>query len=343
MTTTPSREPLGVSPSRVLDALTPYRRLILVAPAALATLGVVYVLLFGSYQATSSFTVESGGTGLGSIAGLAAQFGVNVPGGLGVTGRSLDFQVNVLQSPEILERAASTSYTFPRSPTATDSITGTLYQLYGIKGDTPEEARWTIVKILGSRVEVGSDRLAQIITVRTKAPWPALAQQINRRMLDLLNEVNTSQRQSQASAQRRFIQQRLSAAQEELLGAELEFQRFLEQNRQYQSSPSLTFDASRLQRRIDLRQQVYVTLAQSLEQAAIEEVRDTPVITVLQPPELLYKRSRNPVMIGLAALVFGLVCTVTGAFLMESFWVSELHARGSLKSVAWVVSRFRHV
>jgi uncharacterized protein involved in exopolysaccharide biosynthesis len=313
--------------------------MIVVPPVALAALGLGYVLLFGSYQATASLTVESGG--LGSIAGLAAQFGVNVPGGLGGTVRSLDFQVSALQSPELLERVASTTYRFPRTPGGNDSLTGTLYQLYGVKGDTPEEARWRMVKRLGARVQVGSDRLAQIITIRTKAPWPALAQQINRRMIDLLNEANTSQRQSQASAQRAFIQQRLAAAQEDLLGAESVYQRFLEQNRQYESSPRLTFEAARLQRRIDLRQQVYTTLAQSFEQASIEEVRDTPVITVLEPPELLYKRSRSPVVVGFTALIFGMACTITAAFLMEAYWVSELRTRASLKSVTWIVSRFR--
>ena len=41
-----------------------------------------------------------------------------------------------------------------------------------------------------------------------------------------------------------------------------------------------------LEREISLRQQVYATLMQSLEQARISEVRDTPVITVLQEPYL---------------------------------------------------------
>ena len=41
----------------------------------------------------------------------------------------------------------------------------------------------------------------------------------------------------------------------------------------------------RLAREVLVQQQVYATLAQAYEQARIEEVRDTPVITVLASPQ----------------------------------------------------------
>ena len=49
--------------------------------------------------------------------------------------------------------------------------------------------------------------------------------------------------------------------------------------------PELNFQQERLQRQVQLQQQLYTTLSQSFEQAKIEEVRDTPVITVVEPPE----------------------------------------------------------
>jgi uncharacterized protein involved in exopolysaccharide biosynthesis len=315
---------LRVTPAQVLAILVRYPRLVLGLPIGLAVAGVGYVLLLGSFLATSSFTPEAGG-GVASLAGLAAQFGVNVPGGLMGDARSVDFYATVLQSPATLSRVASANYTFVRSPGDTDTLSGTLYELYGITGDTPEEQRWSMVKLLQTKVSVDVDRLASIVTIKTKARWPSLAQQINRQLLDLVNELNTQQRQSQASAQRRFIQDRLTAAQEDLVAAERDMQDFLERNRQYQASPKLTFDAARLQRRIELRQQVFLTLSQSFEQASIEEVRDTPVITVLQDPELVYKRARNPVVIALGAIAFGTTVGVTMAFLLAYLAASGLY------------------
>jgi hypothetical protein len=50
------------------------------------------------------------------------------------------------------------------------------------------------------------------------------------------------------------------------------------------NSPELVFARDHLQRDVDLNQQVVTSLAQSLEDARIREVRDIPVITVIEPP-----------------------------------------------------------
>src|SRR5207244_4476199 len=71
----------------------------------------------------------------------------------------------------------------------------------------------------------------------------------------------------------------------ELRTAEQAMQDFLVRNRQYQNSPPLQFEASRLQRRIDLTQQVYTNLVQAYEQARVAEVRNTPVLTIIDKPE----------------------------------------------------------
>ena len=62
-------------------------------------------------------------------------------------------------------------------------------------------------------------------------------------------------------------------------------QQFLQTNRQL-GSPALTFQRDRLQREVQLQQQVVTSLAQQYEENRIREVRDTPVITVIEPPIL---------------------------------------------------------
>ena len=76
----------------------------------------------------------------------------------------------------------------------------------------------------------------------------------------------------------------MRAAQDDLEIAEHELQIFLQRNRSYKDSPALTFEASRLERIINLRQQVYTSLAQAHEQARLDEVRDTPVMTIVDSP-----------------------------------------------------------
>lgn len=48
----------------------------------------------------------------------------------------------------------------------------------------------------------------------------------------------------------------------------------------------LTFQEDRLSREVSRQQQLYSTLSQAYEQAKIEEVRDTPVFTLVDEPEL---------------------------------------------------------
>jgi uncharacterized protein involved in exopolysaccharide biosynthesis len=134
-------------------------------------------------------------------------------------------------------------------------------------------------------------------------------------MVDLVNRFNLERRQSNASQEREFIEGQLSRAESALHAAEDSLRRFLEQNRNYQNSPSLRFRHERLQRRVSLRQQVFSSLSESYQQARIDEVRNTPVITVVQPPELPARPDPRQLLLkGALGLVLGGMLGVFGAF-----------------------------
>jgi uncharacterized protein involved in exopolysaccharide biosynthesis len=61
---------------------------------------------------------------------------------------------------------------------------------------------------------------------------------------------------------------------------------FLETNRQYRQSPQLILEWGRLQRQVDMRNQIYTSLLNAYETARIEEVKDLPVINIIEPPEV---------------------------------------------------------
>jgi uncharacterized protein involved in exopolysaccharide biosynthesis len=83
-------------------------------------------------------------------------------------------------------------------------------------------------------------------------------------------------------------------------------QRFLQANRAFASDPQLQFEHDRLQRELLLRNAVYTTVRQSLEQARIEVSRDTPTITVVQQalPPLVANNKLLPIKI-LLGLILG--------------------------------------
>ena len=99
-----------------------------------------------------------------------------------------------------------------------------------------------------------------------------------------VDDFNQRTRQGQAAVERKFVEGRLTVARAALREAEDRLGYFLRANRQIDNSPELVVNRDRMQRDLMLTQQVYTTLAQSYEEVRIREVRDTPVITVLEPP-----------------------------------------------------------
>src|SRR5262249_435769 len=65
-------------------------------------------------------------------------------------------------------------------------------------------------------------------------------------------------------------------------------------------------------REVSMRQAVYTTLVQSYEAARIDEVRNTPVITVMEPPDVPAKA--DPRLALLKSLLAGIVGLGLGAF-----------------------------
>jgi uncharacterized protein involved in exopolysaccharide biosynthesis len=244
------------------------------------------------------------------VAGLASQVGINIPG----TADNLQLYADLLKSREILRAVAERPYTFA---TEKGVRTSTLVDLYGGSGERPLRVV-SAVRRLGDRVSAAPSLKTGVINVQVKAEYSQLAQQVAQQLIDQLNRFNLERRQSQAGAERKFAETRLTEAREELRTAENQLEGFLAQNREFRTSPRLTFAQDRLAREIALRQQLYSMLAQAYEQSKMDEIRDTPVITIIEPPET--PLLPNPKGIGKNAvfgLVFGLVVAILIALVRE--------------------------
>lgn len=268
--------------------------------------GVGLAALRTNYVASSRLAPDTGGD-ITRFAGIAAQLGISMPGSGG--GTSVSFYSHLLKTNGLLAEAVQSRYRFSPDTESQDTIEGSLVELYEIGEEDPRKRLGKAVARLEKNVSVSTDIEAGVITLMTAAPWPELAEQINRRLLVLLEEFDLGKRQTQAAAERAFIETRLRESGRELKAAEDALEAFLEANRTYEASPALRFQAGRLEREIGLQQQVYATLAQALEQARIEEVRNTPVITVVDDPH----NSARPEGMGLVPV--GLVSLLVGAVL----------------------------
>lgn len=296
----------------VLAVLLRRRRVIVLSTFAVGALAVVFALVRApQFTTASSFQPQGSEASQSQLMALASQFGVSVGGGDAL---SPAFYAELLTSREILLSVAETDF-------LVDGATVRLADLLEIEDDTEDLRLKRVIEWLReSAVSVSTGRETGIVTVEVTTDWPELSLQISERLLAEISRFNLETRQSQAASERSFIEERVESARADLEEAEDELQSFLQSNRQFESSPELTFQYERLQRNVSLRQQVFTTLVQSFEQARIAEVRDTPVITVLQPPFMPPGPDERRLKLFLAlGLVLGAMGGTVLAFVVEAF------------------------
>jgi uncharacterized protein involved in exopolysaccharide biosynthesis len=271
-------EPQSITVVSLLSALLRYRALIVV----LALLGGFYAGYESLtsprvYTTTASFMAQ-GARGQSQLSQLAQQFGITG----GTEGQTSAFYMDLLESRSLLAAVGEREY---RLWTPTGVRTGNIIAIYRIRAANPTVQKVKMVDALKAQVEENANPRTGVITVKVHAATADLAVQIARNVLDEVNKFNLNWRQAQAGAERTFVEKRLAEAQGELRQAEENLQSFLIENREFRSAPTLQLEFDRLNRAVTMRQGLYNGLAQAYETAKIEEVRDLPVITIIEPPE----------------------------------------------------------
>ena len=307
-----------------LTALLRRARLVVFLPLSLGFLAVVWTSIVREHVSESLFMPEAPAGQNTQLISLAAQFGINLGGPEAAL--SVDFYRKLIYSRELLGAAAQTEYNFVTDDEPPDSVHVDLLEMYDVPEGPMNERLFRTQRILRSKVNISIDRPAGLVTVRVTAKWPELAEKINRRLLDLVNEFNVETLNLNAVARRDFVMRRLREAQDGLAEAEEAERRFLEVNRRYQDSPELVFVYRRLQRNVVFRQQLLTTVAQSYEQSRVDAIRDLPVITVVVSPEgsaSIGRRLRTSATFG---LIVGLVFAI-GIVVMSEVIVMERQNR----------------
>ncbi len=305
---------------RLVNVVLRRRRIVVGLPIMIATIVCSFTLLQSrTWTASASFSPsESQGAGqLGQLAGLAAQFGFSIP--VGASGESPEFYVALLRSEALRRSAVRSEYraVAGASPDTT-WVTGDLVTLFEIRGRSEAGRIDGAVERLGRLTSVSTSPETGIVRLSVKTKWPHLSVQIAERMVELVNEFNLQSRQSQARAEREFVDHQLVEARAELAASEDSLESFLMSNRRVENSPQLQFERDRLQRDVTLHQEIVISLAQALEQARIEEVRNTPVITTVEEPFPPAKPDRRRLIAkGLLSLAFGLFLGIVSAFAGE--------------------------
>ncbi len=164
------------------------------------------------------------------------------------------------------------------------------------------EAEQVDIQELRQTLKVDVNLRTGVVRFTLGAGTPQRAKALAERSLAALGEVSLALRQASADPQRAFIAQRAARAREELRAAEQALQTFV-RGRTGRNLAATQLDEAQLRGAVDVAQQVYLQLRLQEEGAAVEDARNTPVISVIDPPVLPARpdrpRRRLAVLVGL--------------------------------------------
>jgi len=213
---------------------------------------------------------------LAQFSALAGQLGVVRPEGA----RSLQFYADVLTGETLLRRLAQDSF-------ADDSgEPRQLMDLLQVRGESStDRLANAVARLKREAVNTSTDDRTGTVTLQVTLPDPQLASHVTSKLFDELQLFNVDAMRTSATERRRFAEREATRARMELDSAEAGMRAFLDANRGgLDNSPRLAFQRTRIQRRIDLLNDQFRRLETEREQARIDAVRDTPVLTLVEQP-----------------------------------------------------------
>ncbi len=331
-------------PALLVGTLARWRTAVAVAAGTvLLALGLA-VILPPSYRATASFVTTDAEIGLGAggltelagsadISGLASQFGL---GGRRDPSESPAFYAQLLASRELLTRLLLSHFSDPRTGAPDDSVT--LLSLLRIRAADPERALETAVKLLRRKMRVTVDLKTNFVVLTVDARWSPLSAEVANRAMALVSAFNKEQRVSRARARRDFLETRVAAALTELRATEDSQRLFYERNRSWENSPGLLVEERRVRRQVETANSLYLSLRQQYETARIDEVNNTPVITVVDRavPPRRREWPRFGLLLGAAAVLgTGLGTLAAAAWELLGHWARHNPEQAALLRAAF--------
>ena len=301
----------------ILLTLARHIKIILIIPAILCIFTIINMQFFAKsvYTSTSKIMSSSGGGNVSQGAGLAAQFGINVPmGQSGFKWSYIEIIKSRTLSRAILKRKFDSENFGPQK---------TLLQILTYGNNKPpiglDRLEILAVDNLLNMIKVSEDKSTGILTVNVNASDPKLVAEINKVIIEELDVYLLEYNRTKTGETRQFIEERIVDTEKELMAVEESLKNFMDRNRRIENSPALKLEEKKLFREVTVLTGVFTTLKQQLETVKIEGVKESEYVVILDPPEVPLMCSSAPkkkiivIFVGL----FGIFLGIGIAFIRE--------------------------
>jgi len=297
-----------ISLSDILLTMAEQLKVIVLTTFISVFLTFTYVQFIQQPQYVSWATVllpENKAGNLGGLAGLASQFGVNVPTGASADLSSPSLYPELLRSRTFAEKILDKEFYLDKY--------GKKLSLLAILTHGDEAPNVGQDRLISSAVNKLNDEIlvfdqdpkSTFSVIKVTAEDPVFAKELADLVLAELEALNRYFKSETVSEKNTFIENRIASVEGDLEASEQALKDFNERNRQI-SSPALQLEQERLERDAEVQKGIYLTLKQQLELAKIEEVQETSVIQILDVPQIpLEPSNKNLILSVFLSLLFG--------------------------------------
>lgn len=275
---------------------------------------IVSLLLPNYYKSTATLLPNntSGSGGFSGISELASLAGVN----LGNDDQEKLYPL-IINSEAVLKNVIYSMYTPNGSTSSVNLIT-----FWDIDQESPNLAYEAALKTMRDALNVSLDLRANTISVSIETKDPQVSADILNNIVTELDFFMKSKKVTFASEQRRWISTRLTEVEQDLKKSENALKNFRENNRMIGNSPELMLIQGRLMREVEINQTLYIELKKQFEFARIEEVKTTPIISVLDKARPAAKKER-PKRFLIVLFFFSMSLLVTASFITIKHFYRE--------------------
>jgi len=288
----------------IITLLWQSRKFIGIVTGAVTMLAVVISLLLPeSFKSTAVILPDTDKSKLtsagGSLSNLAAMAGVNIGGEVSI----VRLYPTILKSESVLKTVLYSKY---QTKKYSDSVN--LIQYWEIKEKDPQRDYEVGLLNLRNGLDVSMDLKTGVLTMSIETDEPQLSADILNMTISVADKFIRTQRNTNATEQRKWIDARLVEVKADLSKAENALKDFREKNRMVIGSPQLLLDQERLLREVQINSTMYVELKRQYELAKIEEIRTTPIINVMDYGRPAAKKeSPKRVIIVLVSMILAFV------------------------------------
>lgn len=305
-----------ISLTDIILILAKRLKIIILTPAILCLITLIYVLFFTapSYESTAKIMSSSSGGSNSQTTELAARFGISLGGSSQSYWSYSDIIYSRTLAKAMLKRKFDTDEYGPQK---------TLLQIltYGNE-ESPLVVSDTLIQAgiegVSGMIDFQEESDGSFYKLTITAPEPIFAKDFALALIEELDSHLRTNHNKKTKETKQFVSQRIAETEAELKTAEEKLKDFKDTNRNIGSSPALQLTQQRLGREVSVLTGVFTTLKQQMEKIKIDEVRESDFVVVFEQPEVPLKPSKpNKKLMVILSAVLGLGLGIVIVFVLN--------------------------